>query len=381
VRSHRKSRRAAPDIYPADKRYKTVVGGLLTKCSTHGAAATFKRLVEGVIAYLDSPTLRALFDGLNKHPSIEDFRQTIAASESELDTNTDGSDPLECFETAWLQLGLMRSILSIGSVTKELISTKWIELAPCAESFNCELQEALDTLKREMRELYCMADNRPASHINRDREIWLLKNRIPALTWGQLGIKFSITPGAALLAYKRQAQREKTGFRRLQLARSECLLYQFLIERSELVFDAVVDSNAEAKLNGSFQFTSVPILPKTWYAALFTMASTDDRGTFLREVSGSGYARVAVTNNETNFPARSVGNPVVTKGLGASIDWGTACGSWGTIVAVGFLDDSSGGNLGFWGPLSASKTVDDGDRFKIHAQGAEPDPVEAAAHI
>jgi hypothetical protein len=106
-------------------------------------------------------------------------------------------------------------------------------------------------------------------------------------------------------------------------------------------------------------------IPATWYAALFTTDPTDDDGTSLVEVTGGSYARVAVTNNSTNFPNSTIVSHVATKTTGAAIDWGTATANWGTIVGVGLYDASTSGNLGPWGPLSSSKTVNNGDGFKV----------------
>lgn len=93
--------------------------------------------------------------------------------------------------------------------------------------------------------------------------------------------------------------------------------------------------------------------PATLYFALFTAAPSDAGGG--TEVSGGSYARVAVTNNATNFPA---GNP---KSNGVAIDFGTATANWGTVTHVGVFDAASGGNLLVWGALENPKTIDNGD--------------------
>jgi len=94
----------------------------------------------------------------------------------------------------------------------------------------------------------------------------------------------------------------------------------------------------------------------TVYLALFTARGTDpqsDAGTNLTEVTGTGYARVAVTNNATNFPAASAGS----KTNGTQITFPQAGASWGTVVAVGVYDDPTAGNLLFWADLDTSKAV------------------------
>jgi hypothetical protein len=109
-----------------------------------------------------------------------------------------------------------------------------------------------------------------------------------------------------------------------------------------------------------------PSLPATWYAALFSVTPADTGGG--TELSGSGYARIAVTNNTTNFPASSIVSGVATKLTGTDITWGPASGSnWASAVAVGFYDASTGGNLGWWGPLNVAVTVDVGQSLKVAA--------------
>jgi len=110
-------------------------------------------------------------------------------------------------------------------------------------------------------------------------------------------------------------------------------------------------------LLGGVSFTP----PATVYIALFTAAPTDAGGG--TEVSGGGYARVAVTNNTTNFPAASNG----TKSNGTTITFPTATADWGTVVAVGIFDASTGGNLLFWANLSTSKTIQNGDTAQFAA--------------
>ena len=95
--------------------------------------------------------------------------------------------------------------------------------------------------------------------------------------------------------------------------------------------------------------------PATVYVALYTVAPTDAGGG--TEVSGGSYARVAVTNNATNWPAASGG----AKSNGTEIAFPTATADWGTVVAFAILDAASGGNFLYWADLTASKTVSNGD--------------------
>ena len=99
--------------------------------------------------------------------------------------------------------------------------------------------------------------------------------------------------------------------------------------------------------------------PATVYVALYTVAPSDTGGG--TEVSGGSYARVAVTNNSTNFPAASGG----AKSNGTEITFTTATASWGTVVAFGIFDAATSGNLLLWADLTANKTIDSGDTAKF----------------
>lgn len=102
--------------------------------------------------------------------------------------------------------------------------------------------------------------------------------------------------------------------------------------------------------------------PATVYLALFTAAPSDAGGG--TEVSGTGYARKSVTNNDTNFPAASSG----VKSLNVETDFATAgSGGWGTVTHFGLFDAASSGNLLFWAALTASKAVAEGDIVRFAA--------------
>lgn len=100
--------------------------------------------------------------------------------------------------------------------------------------------------------------------------------------------------------------------------------------------------------------------PASLYFGLLTVAPTDAGGG--TEVTGGGYARVAVTNNLTNFPAASAGS----KQNASPITWPGATAAWGTAVAVGIYDAASGGNLLFWTTIS-NKLIDTNDIVSIPA--------------
>lgn len=95
--------------------------------------------------------------------------------------------------------------------------------------------------------------------------------------------------------------------------------------------------------------------PTTIYYGLATAAASIEAGT-VTEVSGTGYARVAVTNNATNFPSA---NPKLN---GTAITFPTVgAGAWGTITHMVQYDASSGGNVLRVTALTTSRTPIAGD--------------------
>lgn len=103
--------------------------------------------------------------------------------------------------------------------------------------------------------------------------------------------------------------------------------------------------------------------PGTLYVALSTAAYSDAAtGSSMTEVSASstGYARVAVTNNATNWPAATGSSPA-TKQNGTAITFPTATASWGTITSFYIVDAASGGNVLYGGDLTATKSIAAGD--------------------
>lgn len=116
-------------------------------------------------------------------------------------------------------------------------------------------------------------------------------------------------------------------------------------------------------------------LPDTLYVGLFLSSGTD-AGPGL-EVSGEGYARVAV--------ARSLGAWAGTQGAGtveasqgdsgqtsnnADIIYGLPVDAWGTVTHFGIFDAATGDNMLIYGPLSASKIINAGDDAPLFPAGA-----------
>ena len=94
--------------------------------------------------------------------------------------------------------------------------------------------------------------------------------------------------------------------------------------------------------------------PTTKYLALFTALADGEAGS-VTEVSGGGYARQTVAFTTS-------GN---TTSNNAAVEFPTATGNWGTVTHVGVFDASSSGNLMAYATLSASKTIETGDVFRV----------------
>ncbi len=113
-------------------------------------------------------------------------------------------------------------------------------------------------------------------------------------------------------------------------------------------------------------FGAVTYAPSaTLYIALNTGIPTDDAGTTFQEPAGNAYARVAVTNNKTNWTTAANGaleNATV-------VTFPTALGPWGTVTHFGIYDNSTGGNILGSGALVLSKAIVSGDTASF-ASGA-----------
>ena len=103
------------------------------------------------------------------------------------------------------------------------------------------------------------------------------------------------------------------------------------------------DYTADALLKWLTGQTAMPSLPAQVYLALFTTAPTDGNIGGV-EVSGGSYARVGVN---TSFAAPSGSGPSTDQNS-ATISFPQATASWGTVVAWGFFDAATGGNLLTW---------------------------------
>lgn len=74
------------------------------------------------------------------------------------------------------------------------------------------------------------------------------------------------------------------------------------------------------------------------------------------EVTGGAYARTNVT-----FTTAASGASANT----ADVVFPTATASWGTVTSIAIWDNAGSPVMLWYGPLTASKTVDNGDTFRI----------------
>jgi len=109
-------------------------------------------------------------------------------------------------------------------------------------------------------------------------------------------------------------------------------------------------SDAQANNSLDVRFGAVSsTAPGTYYFTICTSAPSTNTGTSLVEATGTAYARVAVTNNITNFPAASARS----KANGTAITWPTAGASWGT-------DASTAGTFLGYAALGSSVVIGSG---------------------
>jgi hypothetical protein len=104
-------------------------------------------------------------------------------------------------------------------------------------------------------------------------------------------------------------------------------------------------------------------MPATVYIGLHT-ADPTQAGSFAAEVSttGTGYARIAATSkmNVTDSVTGISNN-------NAAVTFGPALSDWGTITHVSISDNSGGGNMMLFGPLTIVQTTPIGESVQFSA--------------
>lgn len=107
-----------------------------------------------------------------------------------------------------------------------------------------------------------------------------------------------------------------------------------------------------------FMFTAgTATRPTAWYVALFTVAPGETGGG--TECSGTAYVRQSAAFTVSGTAPTQAANS-------AAIEFPTAGGAWGTIVAAGVFDALSAGNLLAFANLTTSKTIDTGDVLRFN---------------
>lgn len=108
--------------------------------------------------------------------------------------------------------------------------------------------------------------------------------------------------------------------------------------------------------------------PSTWYVALLSNVSDAEAAT-LTEISGGGYARVAVAASLANFSGtQAAGSTTASSGTSGTssnngaITFPTPSANWSAQAThLALMDASTGGNAWAIGALAAPKTVNNGD--------------------
>ena len=95
----------------------------------------------------------------------------------------------------------------------------------------------------------------------------------------------------------------------------------------------------------------------TPFVALFSTAPGDD-GSAGTELTGSGYARQAIT-----FGSPGAGDSTNQRKIASTgnIQFGPATADWLHAVAFGIFDAQTNGNLLYWNTLTTPKVVQQGD--------------------
>jgi hypothetical protein len=104
--------------------------------------------------------------------------------------------------------------------------------------------------------------------------------------------------------------------------------------------------------------------PATLYLGLSLSSASKNGST--SEPSSGGYARVALTNNATNFPAAIGG----TKSNAAQATFPAPTADWGTVQSLFVADAPSGGNVLAMADLTAPRTITRGSAPARVAVGA-----------
>ena len=117
--------------------------------------------------------------------------------------------------------------------------------------------------------------------------------------------------------------------------------------------------------------------PTNLYYALLTAAPSDTGGGTEVSTSATNYARVTVASSLANYAGTqaaasttaSSGTSGTTSNNGA-ITFGAPSAAWGVVTHFAIYDATTAGNLLFWGALTTSKTINNGDAAPSFAAAA-----------
>lgn len=113
--------------------------------------------------------------------------------------------------------------------------------------------------------------------------------------------------------------------------------------------------------------------PAALYIGLFTAAPSDTGGG--TEVTGGSYARVVRSPSDTNWTATQGGTTGASSGTGGQVTnasivtFPAPTATWGTVTHFGIFDASTSGNLLFYGALTSSRLISNGDGAPSFAAG------------
>lgn len=97
----------------------------------------------------------------------------------------------------------------------------------------------------------------------------------------------------------------------------------------------------------------------TAYVALYTVAPSDPGGG--TEVTGGSYERKVTAGSDwSTAAAGAIDNAEDVVFVEATADWGE-------VVAFALFDSLTGGNMLYWGDLTTSKTIENGEQAKFPA--------------
>lgn len=120
-------------------------------------------------------------------------------------------------------------------------------------------------------------------------------------------------------------------------------------------------------LNAEFNATAYSS-PATLYAAIWTSTlNAASTGATSGECSYTGYARVAITANTTNFPASAAGS-AITNGVAITFPANAGVLNTGTFFALLTAATLGTGNIIYWGSIT-STAINPGDTPQVAISG------------